>query len=125
MVDGSILFLVEAEMNQYILWIGVILSAVYGVLTASAGLGQIKSRKIQLWSALGMIFCGLLVINAAVLALLRSNLALWVLIVGLLGTQGLTINNGFKLFGKINPVHHLARLVISVSLFGLTWMGLK
>ena len=112
-------------MNQIFLWIAVILCALYGALTAFAGLGQIRAKKIQAWAAWGMVFCGLMVITSAVLILLDSSFALWVLLIGLVGIHAIAINNGYRMFGRINPSHHLARLVVSIILLGLTYLGLK
>jgi len=112
-------------MNQVILWIAGILSAVYGVLTAFAGLGQTRSGKIQAWAAWSLMFFGLLVTAAGALTLLHQRFALGILVIGLLSIHALTINNGLKMFGKINPSHHLARLVLSAILIALAYFGLK
>ncbi len=112
-------------MNQILLWIAVILSVVYGALTAFAGFGQTRANKIQPWAAWGLTLLGLMVITSAVLTLLRSGAALWVLAIGLVGIHAITINNGFKMYGRINPSHHLARLAVSLVLVGLTWQALK
>jgi hypothetical protein len=112
-------------MNQILLWIAVILSVVYGALTAFAGFGQIRMNKIQHWAAWGMVLFGLMVITSAALILLRSSAALWVLAIGLVGIHAITINNGFKMYGRINPSHHLVRLAVSLVLVGLTWLAWK
>lgn len=112
-------------MNQAFLWLGGILSVIYGSLTAFAGHGQTKAGKIQVWAAWSFVICGLIVIAAGIMTLLGIGSAIWLLVLGLLGIHGLAVNNGLKMFGKINPSHHLARLVISVVLFTLTFLGLK
>ncbi|RJP49343.1 MAG: hypothetical protein C4583_12750 [Anaerolineaceae bacterium] len=112
-------------MNQIFLWIAVILCALYGALTAFAGLGQVRAKKIQAWAAWGMVFCGLMVITSAVLILFNIDFALWVLLIGLVGIHAIAINNGYRMFGRINPSHHLARLVVSIILLGLTYLGMK
>jgi hypothetical protein len=112
-------------MNQVFLWIGAILSGIYGLLTAFAGRSMVKIGKVQTWAAWGFILCGILLVAAGVLALLHFSWALWVLVIGLLGIHALAINNGFKLFGKLNPSHHLVRLLISAILVGLTYLGLR
>jgi hypothetical protein len=114
----------SAAVNQVYLWVGAILSGIYGLLTAFAGLTLIRTRKVPVWAAWSFFLCGLLVVAAGILTLFRSGSALWVLVIGLLGIHALAINNGFKLFGKINPAHHLARLLISALLMGLTYLGL-
>jgi hypothetical protein len=111
-------------MNEIILWIAAMLCVAYGVLTAFAGTGQLKAKKIQTWAAWGMILFGLVVVTSAALILLKSGYTLWVLLVGLLGIHAVAINNGFKMFGKINPVHHVARLFVSLILVMLTIVGM-
>ena len=112
-------------MSQIFLWFGGFLSVVYGALTAFAGYGQTKAGRIQVWAAWSFALCGLVVAVAGVMTLLRSGFAIWLLIIGLPGIHLLAINNGFRMFGKIKPSHHLARLVVSVVLFSLTYLGLK
>ncbi len=111
-------------MDQVLLWIAAILSGIYGLLTAFAGLSMAKIGKVQIWAAWSFVLCGILLVAAGVLALLHSSFALWMLVIGLLGIHALAINNGYKLFGKLNPLHHLVRLIISVILVGLTYLGL-
>jgi len=112
-------------MNQIFLWVGGLLSIIYGVLTAFAGYGQTRTGKIQTWAAWSFVFCGLIVLVAGVMTILQSGSAIWVLVLGLLGIHALAINNGFRMFGKINPSHHLGRLIVSLALFVLTYLGLK
>jgi hypothetical protein len=119
------LFQRKEEMNQTFVWVAAILSIIYGILTSFAGLGQIKGNKIQIWAAWGLVLCGALVIVAGIIELFGWAIALWVLVIGLLGIHVLAINNGIKMFGKINPSHHLARLLISILLVTLTYLGLK
>ena len=110
-------------MNQILSWMVSILALVYGILTMAAGLGQIRAGKIQAWAAYGMAAFGLAVAAGALLSLLGSPLALWVLGLGLLGIHVLAINNGLHMFGKINASHHLARLALSVLLMVLAYLG--
>jgi hypothetical protein len=112
-------------MSQLFLWLGGILSVIYGSLTVFTGYGQTKASKIQVWAAWSFILCGLFIVVAGIMALFEAGSAIWLLVLGLLGIHVLAINNGLKMFGKINPSHHLARLVISVVLFTLTYLGLK
>jgi hypothetical protein len=112
-------------MNQISLWAGGLFSIVYGALTAFAGYGQTKAGKIQAWAAWSFILCGMIVIVAGIMTILQSSFAIWILVLGLLGIHILAINNGFKMLRKINPSHHLARLVVSVALLVLTYLGLK
>ena len=112
-------------MNQVFLWIAVILCILYGALTAFAAVGQLRAKQIQTWSAWGMILCGLLVIGSAMLLLFNFVFAFWELLLALVLIHLFAINNGYKLYGKINPSHHVARLLVSVILLGLTYLGIK
>lgn len=112
-------------MDQISLWLGGLLSILYGALTAFAGYGQTKTDRIQTWAAWLFSLCGLVIMIAGVMALLRASSSLWLLVIGLLGIQILAINNGLRMFGKINPSHHLTRSVISIALIALTYLGLK
>ena len=112
-------------MAQVFIWIAAIFSIIYGSLTSFAGVSQTKENKIQIWAIWGLVLCGALVIAGGIMTVLDVKAALWVLGTGLLGIHALAINNGLKLFGKINPSHHLARLVVSVVLITLTYLGLK
>jgi hypothetical protein len=112
-------------MNQIFLWLGGLLSIVYGGLTAFAGYGQTKAGKIQPWAARLFALCGLVVLLAGVATLLLTSRSIGLLVIGLLGIHILAIHNGLRMSGKINPSHHLARLVISAVLVTLTYLGLK
>jgi hypothetical protein len=112
-------------MNHIFGWVAVMISVIYGALTSFAGFSQTKEKRIQIWAAWGLVLCGALVISAGIMTLLDSPSALWILIVGLFGIHVLALNNGVKLFGKINPSHHLARLIVSVVLVILTYFGLE
>ena len=105
-------------MNQISLWLGGVLSMIYGVLSMFAGFGQT-------WAAWLFALCGLIVIIAGATVLLRSGSSIWLLVTRLLGIHALALNNGFRMFGKVNPSHHLMRLVISITLITLTYLGLK
>jgi hypothetical protein len=98
---------------------------IYGGLTAFAGYGQTRAGKIQIWAAWCFALCGLVVVLAGIMTILRSSSAIWVLAFALFGIHLLAINNGYQMFGKINPSHHLARSAISVVLIALTYLGLK
>jgi len=112
-------------MDQVLSWVTALLCVVYGALTAFAGFGQVQARKIQPWAAWGMLLCGALVVATGMMTLLGLPSALWLLLLGLVGIHALAINNGFQLYGKLNPSHHLGRLFISILLFGLTYLVLK
>lgn len=97
------------------------LTCLYGILNAFAGLSQLKVKEIRTWSAWFMLGSGLLLVVSGVILALKLPLALFTLTLGLIAIHLLTINNGLKLYGKINPGHHLFRLAISAILFSLAF----
>jgi hypothetical protein len=121
-VGGSFCFQ-EADMDRVLVWMAAALLTVYGTLTALAGLGQLRAGRIQAWAAWGMLLGGLAVDAAAVLMIVGPASALWVLGAALAGIHLLALNNGFKMYGRIQPAHHLARLVISAILIVLTYLN--
>lgn len=112
-------------MEQIAAWSAAVLSVIYGALTAWAGLAQVRLKKIQAWAAWSHAGFGLVTAAGGILTLLRSPYALWVLAIGLAGIHLLAINNGLKMFGRINPSHHLVRLLISLVLLGLAYISLR
>lgn len=103
----------------------VLLAAAYGVLTAFAGFGELRQRRLQTWAAVATLLAGLVILAAAGLLAVRSPLTLAILAVGLLGMHAVAINNGYRLFGKLTPSHHLVRLVISLLVFTLSYFALR
>ncbi|MBI5297233.1 MAG: hypothetical protein HY869_17280 [Chloroflexi bacterium] len=112
-------------MNPLFLWVAAILCMAYGGLTSFAGFGQLQAKKIQLWAAWSLILSGGIVIAAGVMTLFGLASAFWLLLLGLVGIHALAINNGFQLYGRLNPSHHIGRLFASILLFGLTYLVLK
>lgn len=105
-------------MNAYS-WILILVIILYGGLTIIAGVIQLKERKIDLWSSILMIIGGFLIILSVIPFAIVSNYTLYVLIGGLGIIQASAINNGFKMYGKINPKHHLVRLMLSLLIISL------
>ena len=101
------------------------LIGLYGLVTVYAGFTKGNDGEIPTWSALGMFMAGGMLVAAAVLLFLGKSFALPLLIVALLAIHGLTIYSGFSLHGKINSRHHIARLIISLVLIGLTYWSLN
>jgi hypothetical protein len=99
-------------------------AGVYGLLNAYAGWTQWYKAEIPRWSAGGMFVAGLFVMAAGYLVWQEDLFAVWVLLLGLLAIHILTLENGMKLHGKINPGHHLLRLAISLALLIPTWLVL-
>jgi hypothetical protein len=106
-------------------WSAAVLCIAYGMMNAFAGLSQLRIKKIQAWAALGMMLFGVIVVAAGILILLRTMTSLWVLLAGLVGIHLLAINNGLKMFRRINPGHHLIRLVVSLVLLALAYLSFK
>ena len=94
----------------------------YGLLNAYAGWTQWYKDDIPRWSAGGMFVAGVFVIAAGYLTWQGDLFAVWVLLFGLLAIHLLTLENGMKMHGKINPGHHLLRLAISLALLIPTWL---
>lgn len=102
-----------------------ILICAYGLLNAFAGSTQLKAGKIQPWSARLMLGFGLLLLLCGISLMMKLPFALWILGIGLIAIHLLTVKNGLSLYGRLNPVHHLFRLVISLALFGSALWSLQ
>ena len=112
-------------MDHLFLWSAVILCTIYGALTAFTAYKQVGAGKIQAWAAWGMVWFGLMLVLSAVLIWSGSASAFWVLLIGLVGIHVIAINNGLRMFGRINLSHHVVRLVISLVLLGLAYLGMN
>lgn len=95
-------------------WTFLIIVIVYGGLTVFAGTTQLKQRKISTLSSFTMIVGGFLIIVSSINGTALEYCTFYILILGLLLIHFSTINNGFKLYGKINIKHHIIRLIISI-----------
>lgn len=92
----------------------MIIGIVYGGLTSLIGAIQLRQKKINLWASLAMIAGGILTIISVIPGLVTCTI--FTLIIGLLLVHAAAIDNGFKLYGKINPKHHIIRVFISIAL---------
>ena len=101
-----------------------VLAILYGVINAIGGFQQTHKDKIQSWAAYVMMVVGLLIAGAGVLLTMNRPTGLVLLLVGLVGLHMITLQNGLHMYGKINPRHHLVRLVITLVLLGLAWWGM-
>jgi hypothetical protein len=110
---------------EFIKYIVAPFVVIYGLLAVMAGPQQWRKGNIPAISANAMLAAGLLLITAGVLVWLASSWALWVLAAGLVGMQVVAIANGLHMHGKITWSHHLGRLVLSLGLFGLAYLGLS
>jgi len=95
-------------------WILLIIAILYGGLTIFAGVLQFKEKKINLLSGFAMIIGGLLIIVSSIKVNVFGQFTIFVLILGLLLIHFSAINNGFKLYGKLNIKHHIVRFIISI-----------
>ena len=100
-------------------WALLIIVIVYGGLTVFAGITQLKQRKISTLSSFTMILGGSLIILSSIKGTVLEYYTFYILILGLLLIHFSAINNGFKLYGKINIKHHLIRLIISILIISM------
>lgn len=96
-------------------WISIIVSILYGGLTIIGGGIQLKKRKIGFWSSIIMITGGVLII----LSVLDYKYEVYSLISGLAIIHVSAINNGYKMYRKINIIHHVIRLMLSLLIITL------
>lgn len=97
-------------LNIILLIIGII----YSVLTILVGSIQFKKRNINIPSSLLMIVGGILTILTIVFDYVIGNYTIYLFITGLVFIHISAINNGFKMYGKINIKHHIVRLSVSM-----------
>lgn len=107
-----------------VLLIAALLAGLYGAITVVAGGIQVKAKSISAWMTIGMIACGLLTTLSAVFVERKVWLAFYLLLIGLVGIHVIAIINGLRTYGKINPVHHLIRALLSVSVVVLALLGM-
>lgn len=92
------------------------LGITYGGLTIIPCVLQLKKKQVNLWANIMMAVGAALVIVAIDMGYLVDRETTWVLILGLLFIHIAAINNGFKLYGRINIKHHIIRFIISLAL---------
>ena len=91
-----------------------LIGVTYSIFTILAGTVQLKQKKINIWASLSMIIGGLLILVSIALNLAMKTNVIYILIIGLILIHISAINNGYKMYGKINPKHHMVRLCISI-----------
>lgn len=91
----------------------IFIGGIYGILTILAGIVQLKQKKINKWANLLMILGGSLILTSIIP---DFNLGIYILVTGLISIHVSAINNGYKMYGKINLKHHVIRLCISTAL---------
>lgn len=97
----------------------LILGIAYGGLTALSGSMQLSQKKVNMWAAMSMVLGGLLVIASVILHSEPGSYILLMLAAGLFSIHVAAINNGFKLYGRIHPKHHILRLAVSTIIITL------
>jgi len=103
----------------------ILLTVVYGLLTAYASFQQFRARQIQPWAAIGMFGAALALIGAGFLLGEGSAFTLPLLIVALAGLHALAVVSGLHMQSKVNWRHHLIRAILSLALTALTVLGLS
>ena len=98
--------------------IGILLAVLYGMATCISGILQLKAREIALWAAIGMSIAGFIICISSIFILMDMNLLI-LLIACFLFVQIIAILNGFNLYGKINPNHHMIRFSITLLILFL------
>lgn len=100
-------------------WILLIIAALYGGLTIFAGITQLKGSNIGLSSSLIMIIGGVLIILSSFPSMILGSYTIILLILGLIMIHISAINNGLKMYGKINIKHHIVRLALSILIVAI------
>lgn len=96
----------------------LIISIIYSSLTIYSGAAQLIKRNINIRSCFLMIAGGLLIIISSVINS-KEVYSVYMLISGLVLIHAAAIDDGIKLYGKINPLHHIIRLVVSILIIAL------
>ena len=93
-------------------FLGLLLVIIYGGGTTLSGAIQLQKQKIPYLAALSLCLLGLLLILSACLSS-TFPFALFILVFVLLLIHGVALFNGFHMYGKINPLHHIIRFCLS------------
>lgn len=101
----------------------LLLVLIYGGLTVLASVVQFKQKKINLWANLLMLFGSVLIIVSAIFEHTLQSKTIYLLVTGLISIHIAAIDNGYKMYGKINFKHHIIRLIISILIIVLYEMG--
>lgn len=100
-----------------------VLIIIYGGLDIIAGVAGLKHKKSSRLGSIIMMLAGMMFIG---LGFIRANssIKLTNLFVGLILTHIAAVLNGIKMYGKINKLHHIVRLIISIGIISL-YFGIK
>ncbi|WP_160680770.1 hypothetical protein [Clostridium sp. C8-1-8] len=100
-----------------------VLIIIYGGLDIIAGVASLKHKKSSRLGSIIMMLAGGMLIG---LGFIRANRSINItaLFVGLILTHIAAVLNGIKMYGKINKLHHIVRLIISIGIISL-YFGIK
>ncbi|MCF6277514.1 MAG: hypothetical protein L3J16_02035 [Anaerolineales bacterium] len=100
------------------------LALLYGAQIALTAIKQMRQQNLPTGAAALMGLVGLVIMFSSIFIPFRMMGALYILIIGLIAMHLLAIRNGIKLYGKINPKHHIVRFIISLAIVLLAFFGL-
>ncbi len=104
-----------------IILLGIVM--IYGSLTILTCMVQLKRKEIKMWSNILMFMGSASIITVMILSVTqRHNLILY-LCSGLVLIHISAVNNGLHLNKKLNPRHHMIRMVLSILIVTLYAMG--
>ncbi|MFN2609925.1 MAG: hypothetical protein ABR507_03495 [Actinomycetota bacterium] len=97
----------------------LILCLIYGGSAMAGGLNGAIKKKIESWSGYLQALSGAVLMAGGVLFWLGKHYDLRLIVIGLVGISVAALRNGFHMHGKPTLFHHVARLVIAVSIVGM------
>jgi len=106
------------------LMVGIGLTVLYGGLLVISGVGQLKGKELSTKSSVSTIIIGLLIVLTSVL-LVSDHRLVFGLLISLFMMHIQAVINGYQLYKKIHLMHHLLRLIITISLLLLVFKGMK
>ncbi|MBT3188253.1 MAG: hypothetical protein HN736_02980 [Anaerolineae bacterium] len=99
------------------------IALIYGAFTAFDALKAMRQEKLSLSSAALMGFIGLIIMFSSLFIPFQIQLAFYALLAGLIALHIVAIKNDLAMHGKINPKHHIVRLIISLVIAGMAFSG--
>lgn len=110
---------------EFLKYVAAPFIVIYGLLAMLAGPQQWRKGNITSLSANAMLASGVILVIAGYLVWVASSWALLAVGIGLIGMHVVTISNGQHIQGKITWSHHIGRLILSLALFALSYMGTR
>jgi len=110
---------------EWLKYLSAPFTVLYGLLALMAGPQQWRRGNVSPMAANAMLAAGLLLIVSGYLVWVASNWALWLLAAGLIGMHMLAAANSQRVQGKVIWSQHVGRLVLSLVLFGLSYLALR